>query len=104
MAITKWLKMVLKSDSWLRVTLRGMSLGWKSGRVWQEKRIINTILTNFRTCARHLLILCILESINSVFSIVLRGYEYKMKKDKPLTKKEREEKRKKHKEKQLAKK
>ena len=50
------------------------------------------------------LILCILESINSVFSIVLCGYEYKMKKDKPLTKKERDEKRKKRKEKQLAKK
>jgi hypothetical protein len=39
-----------------------------------------------------------------VFSIVLCGYEYKMKKDKPLTKKERDEKRKKRKEKQLAKK
>jgi hypothetical protein len=52
--------------------------------------------TSFGVCS------AILESINSVFSIVLCGYEYKMKKDKPLTKKERDEKRKKHKEKQLA--
>ena len=44
----KWLKMVFKSDSWLRGTLRGMGPEWKSGTVWQEKRIINTIFDQFR--------------------------------------------------------